>query len=338
MKRILFALALTLLAFCLNAQIQVEEAKPKTTNGSQYVTPFDSTKNTMVYGTDISSYIGKELFFLYDLGDFFSDSLAEHSLHLNPQLKYYIFLDKVYVPSQMYYDSYRQVFVEKKSKFLYKINEKGTDDIVWFNPDLDNPLMPGETAFSLYSVIWVSYYNYLKADYVGKKFALTHSKVITSSLTDYNTGETVPYKYNDIWTVEDVKVIKGVNSNKYFLMLALKNSAGNVITIAPNSILLVDKKTYDDFVKKYGVAMVKSAFEGDLKVGMHESLVRHVTKHYVKKDNLTIAKTSKGEEWTIHASSKTIYINFNTSKKLTSWREEDPQETKMRVKVTATPK
>ena len=332
---------LMLLSFSVHAQIQVEEAKPKTSYSSSYDVPFDSTQNKKVIGTDISSYIGKELFFLARGGEFFSDSLAEHTLYIQPQLKYYIFLDRVYVPSREYYDSYRQDIIEVKSKFLYKLKEKGTDNIVWYYPELDNPLMPGENAFSAFDVIWVSHYNYLKTEYIGRKYAMTHNSAFVSPFADYITGEKVAYKYNDIWTVEDVKVIKSESlfgGDLYVLRLALKNNSGNVITVFPSSNLLVDKKTYDEYVKLYGATMVKSAFEGDLKVGMHQKLVYHITKHYRKGNNLSTAKTPKGEDWTIRTSSKTLYISFNTAGKVTSWKEEDAQDVKIKAKVSVTPR
>ncbi|MCR5066215.1 MAG: hypothetical protein K6A67_10695 [Bacteroidales bacterium] len=338
MKHIFIITLLTLLSLNVSAQIQVEE-KPKTaTPSSTNVTPFDSTRNSAVYGTDISQYIGRELFFLDKGGEFFSDSLAEKSLFVKPQLKYYIFLDRVYVPSRTYYDSYRQDIVETKSKFLYKLQEKGTDNIIWFNPDLDNPFMPRDNAFTVFDVIWVSYYNYLKTEYIGKKYALTRG-----SFSDYNTGETITYKYNDIWTIEDVKVIKddGLGyKESYVLRFALKNNAGNVITLSPKSTLLVDKKTYDGYIKLYGAAMVKAAFEGELKVGMHKSLVNYAIKQYLNanRDNLSVSNTSKGEEWTIRSSSKTRYINFNTAGKVVSWKEEDTQTLRMTGKVSVSPR
>lgn len=338
MKNPFIITMLTLLSLSVNAQIQVEE-KPKTTSPSvMSVASFDSTRNSAVYGTDLSPYIGRELFFLDKGGEFFSDSLAEKKTFVKPQLKYYIFLDRVYVPSRMYYDSYRQDVVETKSRFLYKLQEKGTDNIVWFNPDLDNPLMPRDNAFTIYDVIWVSYYNYLKTEYIGKKFVLTKN-----SFSDYNTGESVPYKYNDIWTIEDVKVIKddGLGyRERYVLRLALKNITGNVITLSPKSTLMVDKKTYDGYVKQYGAAMVKSAFEGELKVGMHKSLANYAIKQYLNadRDNLSVSNTSTGEEWTIRSSSKTRYISFNTAGKVKSWREEDTQSLRMTGKLSVTPR
>lgn len=342
MKKEMLICLLVMMTLFVNAQVQVEEARPKSSSSTSLTEVlFDSTQNSKVRGSDVSSYIGKELFFLDNGGEFFSDSLAEHTLRLKPQLKYYIFLDRVYVPSREYYDSYRQDIVEVKSIFLYKLREKGTDNIVYYTPDLNNPLMPYDNAFSVYDVIWVSYYNYLKTEYVGRKYAMTHSSAVVHSFSDYNTGETVLYKYNDIWTVEDVKVIKEesiIGNDRYVLRLLLKNNAGNVITVFPTSNLLVDKKTYDEFIKLYGAAMVKSAFEGDLKVGMHQKLVHHVTKHYRKGDNLSIAKTSKGEEWTIRTSSKSLYINFNTAGKVISWKEEDAQDVKIKAKVSVTPR
>jgi len=338
MKNNFIITILILLSFSVNAQIQVEE-RPKTpTPSTKTVVSFDSTRNSAVYGSDISQYIGKELFFLDNGGEFFNDSLAEKKTFVKPELKYYIFLGKVYVPSRMYYDSYRQDVVETKSKFLYKLQEKGTDNIVWYNPDLDNPLMPRENAFTIYDVIWVPYYNYLKTEYIGKKYALTRN-----SFSDYNTGESITYKYNDIWTIEDVKVIKddGIGYREsYVLRLALKNGTGKVITLSPQSTLMVDKKTYDGYIKQYGAAMVKAAFEGELKVGMHKSLVQYAIKQYLNanKDNLSISNTSKGEEWTIRSSSKTRYISINTAGKVTSWKEEDTQSLRMTGKLSVTPR
>lgn len=224
-------------------------------------------------------------------------------------------------------------FVTIESRFLYKLKEKGTENIVYYDPKINNSLMPYKDAFSLYDVIWVSYYNYLKTDYIGRKYALTHSKAIIRSPLNG-----VTYKYNDIWTVNDVKVIK--YNGSYVLRLALINDSGVEITLPPNSELLVEKKKYDEYVKLYGAAMVKSAFEGDLKVGMPMCLVLHVTKHYIYDDwsNYSKNKTSKGEEWTIRSSTKTRYINFNTAEKVTSWREEDNQSLKMTGKVSVTPR
>ena len=266
-----------------------------------------------------------------------SDSLAEESIrYFNPILKYYIILDKIYVPSHMYYDKYLHKVVYPDSKFIYKIKEKGSDSIIFYDPELHNPLMPNADAFNILDVIWVSYYNYLKTTLIGKKYAITES---ISSITDYNTEEIISYKYNDIWTVEDIKVIKstGFHSSSYVLRLALKNSNGNVITLVPDSFLLVDKKTYDGYIKQYGAAMVKSAFERELKVGMPKALVRQITKYY-KNKNISISNTSKGEEWTIHDGSKRTLINFNKAGKVTSWREEDKEVMQLKGKISVSPR
>lgn len=340
MKKYLLVFILSIITLRINAQIEVEEAKPKATlpEATSVVVPFDSTRNTSPSAREMRSYIGKEIFFLDDGGEFFSDPSANRRIKPQPQLKYYVVLDKKYVPGRDYYDPYREELVTIKSRYLYKINEKGTDNIVYYDPELNNPFMPEENAFSVFDVIWVPYYNYLKTEYRGKKYVITHSKELVNSLTDYNTGEDIAYKYNDIWTIEDVKVIQSSSGkNSYDLMFIMKNNTGNVTTMSPKSILLVDKKTYDEYIKLYGVAMVKSAFEGDLKVGMPQKLVRHVTKHFVKGDNLSVTKTSTGEEWTIHGYSKTIFISFDNAGKVTSWREEEPKDIKMKVKVSSSP-
>ena len=103
---------------------------------------------------------------------------------------------------------------------------------------------------------------------------------------------------------------------------------------------MVDKKIYDGYIKQYGSTMVKAAFEGGLKMGMHKTLVYHSIKQYLnaKGDNLSVSNTSKGEEWTIRSSSKTRYINFNTAGKVISWREEDPQTLRMTGKVSVSPR
>ncbi len=299
---------------------------------------FDSTSNISPAGRNKNTYIGREIFFLDDGGEFYSDSLLEKRIYPHPQLKYYIVLDKVWFPGREYYDSYRQDLVKVKYRHLYKLQEKGTENIVFYDPELNNPLMPYENAFSVFDVIWVSYYNYLKTEYIGKKYVLTHN-----TISDYNTGESITYKYNEIWTVEAVKVIKDNSPSYrdcYVLRFALKNNTGNVITLSPKSTLMVDKKTYDGYVKQYGTAMVKAAFEGELKVGMHKSLVNYAIKQYInsKRDNLSVSNTSKGEEWTIRSSSKTRYINFNTAEKVVSWREEDIQTLRMTGKVSVSPR
>lgn len=351
MKNNFIITMLILLSFSAKAQIQVEERPKASTSSATTVVSFDSTRNSAVYGSDISQYIGKELFFLGESGMFFSDSLAEKSLFVKPQLKYYVFLGKVYVQGRMYYDSYRQDVVETKPKFLYKLQEKGTDNIVWYNPELDglqHEFMPHDNAFSIFDVIWISYYNHLKSFYIGKKYAQTRRNI-----SDYNTGDRIPYRYNEIWTIEDLKVIEDdgvayerydvyaeLGKKRYVLRLMLKNNSGNVITLPPNSTLMVEKKTYDGYVKQYGAAMVKAAFEGELKVGMHKSLVQYAIKQYLNanKDNLSISNTSKGEEWTIRSSSKTRYISFNTAGKVTSWKEEDTQSLRMIGKLSVTPR
>ena len=331
---------LLLMALYVNAQIQVEDSKPRTVHptSTTVVATFDSTRNTSPTGRDKCTYIGREIFFLDDGGEFYRDSLLEKRIFLHPELKYYIVLDKVWFPGRTYYDNYRQDFVEVKYRYLYKLQEKGTDNVVFYDPELNNPLMPYEDAFSIFDVIWVSYYNYLKTEYIGKKYALT-----CNSISDYNTGEAIPYKYNEIWTVNDVKVIKdnGVKyRDSYVLRLILKNNLGNVIAVSNNSTLMVDKKIYDGYIKQYGSTMVKAAFEGGLKMGMHKTLVYHSIKQYLnaKGDNLSVSNTSKGEEWTIRSSSKTRYINFNTAGKVISWREEDPQTLRMTGKVSVSPR
>ncbi len=338
MKKILFTCLLASIALSAKAQIQIEEAKPQTTpSKASSVAVFDSTTNTSPAGREKHTYLGRELFFLNnDCGEFFDDSTAEYRIHPNPQLKYYIVLDRKFVQRKEYYDSYRQDIIEEKARFLYKLKEKGTENIVYYDPELNNPLMPYDDAFTLFDVIWVSYYNYLKTEYIGKTFAFTHN-----TISDYNTGKSITYRYNDIWTVDEVKVMKNnyiSYRDCYVLRLVLKNRMGNVITVSPKSTLMVDKKTFDGYVKQYGPAMVKAAFEGELKVGMHKNLVYHVTKEYADRKDISVANTSKGEEWTIRNGYKTRYINFNKAGKVISWREEDTQTLRMTGKVSVTPR
>ena len=345
-KASLTCILLTITLFA-KAQIKVEENPPQKTSPTQTsVAIFDSTTNHAPKYRKLSTYIGKEIFFLDNGGEFFSDSLLEHRIYPKPQLKYYIVLDRIWFSGREYYDSYLEEIVTVKSRDLYKLKGKDSDSIMFYDPELYNPLMPDADAFNNLDVIWVSYYNYLKTELIiiGKRYAITETfsySDYNTGKTDYYTGEKIQYKYNDIWTVEDIKIIKTKDNvwsgNSYVLRLALKNSNGNVITLVPDSKLLVDKNTFDGYIKQYGATMVKSAFERELKVGMPKILVRQITKQF-KNKNISINNSSKGEEWTIHDGSKIIHINFNKAGKVTSWREEDKEVLQLKGKVSVSPR
>lgn len=134
----------------------------------------------------------------------------------------------------------------------------------------------------------VGYYEKLKQN-IGERYYL--KKTVDDSLTDYETGASVPLNPGTIWTFVDV-----VLDGKYYndVLYIFKNDKGEKISCETYRIKFGfnEKMQGDKLRQKYGVALFNIALQGDIKVGMTKELVRAAWG-----EPEDINKSSSGEQW-----------------------------------------
>lgn len=141
--------------------------------------------------------------------------------------------------------------------------------------------------------IVLSYYNYLKANYIGKKIIPirrtkpdVRNTTFYINATDLKTGEEIIYDPTDIWECIDISQIDGRGD----LVAILKNQRDNTSYISVSQLLPAEyyghlsnsqkyKKMvifYEDFVnllEKYGLEKMMSLQLGKVEVGMSKELL-----------------------------------------------------------------
>lgn len=298
---------LILIPFICHSQIgftEVTKPKPAIKNEIK----FDSTKNWLG-SENVKSYKGQTLFVLP-----VSDGLEKYG---------YRHFEKGAVPK----DSYGKVeyeelankyfvvdsailFIEKYSiyrKFLFYLTEKDGSEkyLYYYDPE-------SEYGFPF---LVVSHFNYMKDNYVGKRYVISSNYLSSHDLV---TGDTLifPSESKMSWTVSDITI---VNNDLRNLCVVVKSGKMTSYVAASTfeyglqgskGIRRVFEKTeWDRLVKTYGLSMMQSVMDVKIKIGMPKKLLimswgkpDHVNSasygdQYVYEDQYVYLKNGKITSW-----------------------------------------
>jgi hypothetical protein len=247
MKQIV-AFFIVLLPLITTAQVRVaSQAKPQ-----KEVVPYDSISNIPA---DPHGLIGQEVFLFPKM-----EKLRSHG---------YICFTKAdggYISpiphDQVAGHTFKVVDVTdiKKTyseKTIVKLLDKetGTDYYVEFH---DNEFQ--------WPFLTLGYKAKYEAENKGKQFYLLYVPK-----KDFNTGAEIKAERGSVWTFQEIIAYEDLGSTGYLF----NNAQGETVVLSNNTIAnsLVSPKTIDQYIKKYGQAMVKTALAGKIKVGMSEELV-----------------------------------------------------------------
>ena len=284
MKKV-FVLLLVII-FNVNAYCQIGVTSAVAPVKKTEVVVFDSTKNFLGYN-NVMTYIDQTLFVLpevkilqkygydhfykireFDLEPFYGsrykhygqDAAASISNTRYEDLAMtYWHVDSI-VSARGY--RYKQIYLF----YLSNVNEPESKCAFEYDPEYEHT----------FKFIVLSHYNYLKEKYIGKQF-IVNRKCLHKY--DLSTGDSiiVTDDTKTIWTAEDFNVISNENGDQYLGML-LKQ--GNKRTFVNIDLLesqlgrgIIEKKEWDKLVATNGLDMVKTAFQGKIKVGMSRKLL-----------------------------------------------------------------
>lgn len=284
-----------LLFFCAvmasNAQITMSHAA-KPVDKEELIAAYDSTKNYLG-NTNVRSYVGQLLYvngksetlqgYGYDNFKTEKEPGALSGRYGNPAAssgfntkyedlagKYFVVLD-VQPHSKQKEGSY----VYGKKWWFYLQNRDDESDTVWFEYD-------GEFEHT-FPFITISYFNYLKNSFLGKKYISAYSVREDGTFVsrireyDFHTGELIPQTKEDIWEVIDVTI-----EDKYYdLVLVVKNQKGNISVVdtdyvnplSNGQIVLFTNEEYKSLCSKYGGEYMNLVRQGKIRVGMPEALL-----------------------------------------------------------------
>jgi hypothetical protein len=291
--------SLTTVAF---GQITTTKVVPKTEKIS--TKSYDGSKNFL--GKDVYKYRGQELYLkgkakslrMYGYNDFLLDYTEDspsnrsnvykccdsyNSKYNDLAGKYFKVLDIIKHPKAA------QSKYIYGSKFYLKLQEKESEDIVYFKYD---SLFEHSFPF-----IVVGFYERQKKLVVGKEFVFA-DKVLKSS-TDIKTGKTVTTKTGQKWKCTDLTI-----EEQYFsLSLVIENSSGEITTIPHDSVF--GKWSYnrsytlseaENHKKKFGHNNFYKILQGKVKIGMTREMCK-LSWGKPKRINETITSGKKTEQW-----------------------------------------
>lgn len=286
MKQVL-AFFIILLPFITTAQVRVASyAKPK-----KEVIPYDSISNLP---QDPHGFVGQELFlipqperlrsfgyscFTKENGGFLRtlphDRVAGHTFEVVDvnDIKGYI-----------------------EDQTILKLRDKEDGSFYYTGLSDVEPLWPFLT---------LGYKEKYEAEDKGKKF-----HILYLPRKDFNTGEEIKADRGSIWTFQEIIAYVDLGVIGYLY----NNTQGETVVLTGNTTDdgVFSTKTIDQYTKKYGQAMVKTALSGKIKIGMPEELV---VLAWGKPDSINTA--SYGDQWVygeIHI--KCVYF---ANGKVTAW-------------------
>lgn len=285
MKQVL-AFLVVLLPLITTAQVRVaSQAKPK-----KEVVPYDSISNIPA---DPHGFIGQEIFLFPKMerlrshgytcftkadGGFISsiphDQVAGHTFKVEDVIDIKTYSEKTIV------------------KLLDK--ETGTNYYAEFH---DNEFQ--------WPFLTLGYKEKYEAENKGKKFHLLYVPK-----KDFNTGEEIKVGRGSVWAFQEIIAYEDLGSTGYLFT----NDKGETIVLSASTIenTLVTTDTIDKLVKKYGQAMVNTALEGSIKIGMTEELVRLA---WGEPDRINEA--SYGDQW-VYGDTHIQCVYFKNGK-VTDW-------------------
>lgn len=252
------------------------------------VVVFDSTKNFLGYN-NVMSYIDQTLFVLpkakssqkYGYRNFFEicefnlkrfldvnykhygqdAASSEFSTRYEDLAMTYWHVDTIVSARDYYhYDQIYYLF------YLSNVNEPESKCAFKYDPRYERS----------FPFIVLSHYNYLKEKYIGKQFIVDRNLL---HKYDLSTGDSiiVTDDTKTIWTAEDLNVISNENGDQDFGILLKQGNKRTYVTIdffeRRLGRRIIEKKEWDKLVATYGLDMVKTAFHGDIEVGMSRELL-----------------------------------------------------------------
>lgn len=185
--------------------------------------------------------------------------------------------------------------------YLSNVNEPESTCAFEYNPRYD-----------YFPFIVLSHYNYLKKNYVGKQFIVDRNHLYKY---DLSTGDSIMVTDDTktIWTAEDLNVISNENGDQYLGMLLKQGNKRTFVSIdrfeSGLGRSIFEKKEWDKLVATNGLDMVKTAFHGNIKVGMSRKLLI-----LAWGEPRSINKTSYGDQYVYYR----YYVYLNNGK-VTKW-------------------
>jgi len=303
MKIIKLTILLTALTAVSTGQITTTKIAPKTDQVDSL--PYDSTQNFL--GIDVYKYIGQELYlngqpeslrqYGYDnfVLDFTKDKLAYdgtnvyrccdgyNSKYIDLAGKYFKVLDVIKHPKA------EQSEYIYGAKFYLKLQEKESNDIVYFEYDSDF-----EVSFPF---IVVGFFEKQKKMVVGVEFVFA-DKVLEGS-SDIQTGEVVTTKTGQKWMCVDLTI-----EEEYFtLSLVLENALGERALVSHE--LVFGKWSYgraymaseaNTYAKRFGQENFDRILQGKVKIGMTREMCK-LSWGEPQSINETITSGKMTEQW-----------------------------------------
>ncbi len=243
MKQVL-AFLMILLPLITTAQVRVaSQAKPK-----KEVVPYDSISN---FPDDPHGFVGQEVFLLPMAEKFqaygYSCFTKENGGFLRA------------VPHDLVAGHTFKVIdaVDTNNKTIIKMQDEQSNEVYYVEPkDID----------IFWPFLTLGYKEKYEATNKGKKFHLLYIPH-----KDFNTGADIKAARGSVWTFQEIIAYKDLNTIGYLFT----NDKWETIVLSASTIenTLVTTDAIGKLVKKYGQAMVNTALEGSIKVGMTEELV-----------------------------------------------------------------
>lgn len=270
-----------------------------------FVAPYDSTKN-FLFEENVTSYIGQ---ILYVNG--LSGSLQDYGYNNFKTIKEprYDSDNRYGSPAKQsenntkYEDLYGKYFIVKDVQRDSRasqgesvlLDEYFFGDTFWFL--LENKEAPSDTVWYKYNgkyerrfpFIVLSYYNYIKNEYIGKTYISSYYKDDNDTLRerigqiDFVTGEEIKAGTNHYWTCIDVII-----EDKYFyLSLVFKDDQGQTVIKKVKDVdnqyldtsndiyfTIMEKSKYVTLCNKYGTEAMNKVRQHKVYIGMPEVLIK----------------------------------------------------------------
>ena len=286
MKQVL-AFLMVLLPLITTAQVRVaSQAKPK-----KEVVPYDSISN---FPLSPHGFVGQELFLLPKperLRTFGYSCFKKEDGRYMSAVPY----------NRVAGHTFEVVDVSEKpssirSQIILKLRDKN-DDCIYYT-DASDP--DGQWPF-----LTLGYKAKYEAENKGKKFHLLYVPH-----KDFNTGADIKAGRGSVWTFQEIIAYEDIGSIGYLF----NNAQGETVVLSSNTIenSLVSPKTIDQYTKKYGQTMVKTALGGKIKVGMPKELV---VLAWGEPDRINTA--SYGDQW-VYGDTHIQCVYFKNGK-VTDW-------------------
>lgn len=282
MKKTALLVLTLIIASTINAQIgtttvavpQQKEQKPV----------YDSTEN-FLGEKNVQSYVGQILFVLpkrqalakYGYGDFKPIDYDPESYrgpldHYGEDAEYSKFNTKY---ENLVGKYFRVDSISKRSYAKYNFYLTNTNDRT------DRCCFIYNAAYeSAFPFMVLSHFNYLKGKYVGSQYIIKHFCI---HQFDIITGDSIKIKddLTTVWTVTDLTILDDDNNTLAYVIKSgdmtsyIEVENFDRYNYTNGGKIIFDKNGWDSLVKKYGLTMMKMVWQGEIKIGMPEILLRY---------------------------------------------------------------